>query len=1000
MTATSDNEKYESGSEWRRWDPHIHAPGTLLNDEFHGDWGGFLEKIQETSRAEVLGITDYFCIETYREVRRRKDKGEFETVKMIFPNVEMRLNVPTYQDRGVNIHLLFSPDDPNHESEILRLLGQLYWDIDLKNYPCTLEGLAALGRAYNPKQQNEDAAIREGANQFKVNLRDLKRLFRDEKWMQKNCLVAISVKSGDGTSGLRGDSSFVTARTEIERFADIIFSSNPSQREFWLGLKPGCDRKFIEHNYRFLKPCLHGSDAHKSERVTPDLERYCWIKGDPTFETLRQAVLEPELRVWLGESYPSHKVPSDSIALVRTQDTPWLTNNEIQLNSGLVAIIGARGSGKTALADIIARATRALDWSDKDAFLRRASTPKDYIGKGAVFLYWLDGEEGSAWLRRQEGEPERSPDPSQVRYLSQHFVEQLCSAEGLATQLRKEMERVIFDKTDPTEKLETDSFEELADVSLTAVRARRQDLRDSISRASQLIVQEDALISRLPNMRKEAEELKKNVDKDNRALAALLPKGMEDRARRLVAVQKASTEVEGLVEGLNKCRRIIGDLEREAAHVRDFIEPNRLREMREDFREAALTDEQWDQFRMVFVGDVDSVLGQAKQQADRAINLATNGEPTVELDRTRPLNEWPLNALRAARETLTKEVGIDKGKRQKYEQLEKAVADQNSSLRRLEGEIKNAEGASERRKALIDSRRVTYAQIFDTFVEEQDVLERLYAPLRRELADATGALSKLRFSVNRYVDLLGWERNGEALFDLRKDSAFQGHGGLRTKAEKFLLQSWLRGSAEDVTTAMDDFRKEYWKEMQKAIPNDVADRATWYQKVAEWLYGTSHIDIDYGIEYEGTAIEQLSPGTRGIVLLLLYLAVDVSDRRPLIIDQPEENLDPNSVFAELVPHFRNAKGRRQIIIVTHNANLVVNTDADQVIVAEASRTYEQGLPTINYRCGSIENDAIRRCVCETLEGGERAFLERERRYRLRWEDKSEFGGELLKNKTS
>ena len=74
--------------------------------------------------------------------------------------------------------------------------------------------------------------------------------------------------------------------------------------------------------------------------------------------------------------------------------------------------------------------------------------------------------------------------------------------------------------------------------------------------------------------------------------------------------------------------------------------------------------------------------------------------------------------------------------------------------------------------------------------------------------------------------------------------------------------------------------------------------------MAVWLYDTSHITVQYGIEYEGVAIEQLSPGTRGVVLLLLYLAVDRQDLRPLIIDQPEENLDPNSVFEELVPHFR------------------------------------------------------------------------------------------------
>ena len=90
------------------------------------------------------------------------------------------------------------------------------------------------------------------------------------------------------------------------------------------------------------------------------------------------------------------------------------------------------------------------------------------------------------------------------------------------------------------------------------------------------------------------------------------------------------------------------------------------------------------------------------------------------------------------------------------------------------------------------------------------------------------------------------------------------------------------------------------------------------------------------------------------------------------------------MFQELVPQFREARKRRQVIIVTHNANLVVNTDADQVIVAKSAQLDSGGLPQISYQCGSLENAAIRKLVCEILEGGERAFLERERRYRLRW----------------
>jgi energy-coupling factor transporter ATP-binding protein EcfA2 len=114
----------------------------------------------------------------------------------------------------------------------------------------------------------------------------------------------------------------------------------------------------------------------------------------------------------------------------------------------------------------------------------------------------------------------------------------------------------------------------------------------------------------------------------------------------------------------------------------------------------------------------------------------------------------------------------------------------------------------------------------------------------------------------------------------------------------------------------------------------------------------------------------------------LYLALDDADDRPLIIDQPEENLDPKSVFDELVSLFIKAKTRRQVIIVPHNANLVVNTDADQIIVAEAGAHPDGGLPAITYIAGGLEDFDIRKAVCDILEGGEKAFRERARRMRV------------------
>jgi energy-coupling factor transporter ATP-binding protein EcfA2 len=153
----------------------------------------------------------------------------------------------------------------------------------------------------------------------------------------------------------------------------------------------------------------------------------------------------------------------------------------------------------------------------------------------------------------------------------------------------------------------------------------------------------------------------------------------------------------------------------------------------------------------------------------------------------------------------------------------------------------------------------------------------------------------------------------------------------------------------------------------------MAEFRAWSEQFAHWLFGTEHITVRYEIAYDCVDIRKLSPGTPGIVLLLLYLALDDSDDRPLIIDQPEENLDPKSVFDELVALFIAAKAKRQVIMVTHNANLVINTDADQIIVAERARI----------RPAVFRLSVMWQGVCDILEGGEAAFSERARRLRVR-----------------
>lgn len=356
----------------------------------------------------------------------------------------------------------------------------------------------------------------------------------------------------------------------------------------------------------------------------------------------------------------------------------------------------------------------------------------------------------------------------------------------------------------------------------------------------------------------------------------------------------------------------------------------------------------------------------------------TEDLPTVELSR-----------LKAEMACLEQIIGGEAVVRKQYTVLSARISQENAALIALEERLLDVQGAAGRRKTLQVEREGSYGRVFGAIVSQQNELTAMYAPLLARLQKSSGTLHKLSFTVTRVFDVDGWgEVAEEKLIDRRKSGPFTGRGTLIGLANAELKLAWEKGNAPQVQAAMTAFVTKYWKDFLIHAPYatiETSEYRAWLKQFAHSLYSTDHIAVRYEIEYDGVDIRKLSPGTRGIVLLLLYLALDDADDRPLGIDQPEENLDPKPVFDELVSLFVEAKGKRQVIIVTHNANLVINTDADQIIIASAGSHTAGGLPPIAYVAGGLEDANIRKEVCNILEGGEEAFRERARRPRVRLE---------------
>lgn len=987
------------GSEWRRWEPHIHAPGTVMNNQFSGPtmWSDYLTALEKAAPIiEAIAVTDYYVTDTYEEVLRHKAAGRLPATKLIFPNVELRLDVATARGGFVNLHLFVSPEDPKHVEELQRLLSRLQFNVMQDRFDCTRADLIRLGKKADPNITDDNAALAYGANQFKVNFQKLREVFSESGWAKKNILIAVAGGATDGTSGVR-EAADQTIRREIEGFARVIFASSPAQREFWLGQRDLAPDE-MRVRYGGLKPCLHGSDAHKLDDVaSPFGDRFSWIKGGLEFDALRQACIDPGGRAHVGAEPPASATPSQVISGIQILDAPWMTTPVIPLNPGLVAIVGARGSGKTALADMIAagcdsisdEAWNAEEWANP-SFLIRA---RPLVGDGKVKVSWASGEPS---IRALDGSDANGPfSYERVRYLSQQFVEELCSSSGLTDGLLREIERVIFEAHPDDARDGTLDFAELLDHRASRHRLAREREAEAVSQISERIGTELEKEKLIATYEGQVAQKKKLVDAYTADRAKLVSAGSEKRAQRHTELAGAANQIRAKLRQFAGQRQTFLAMQDEVKDLRRNQAPEALRQAQSRHTHSGMSAEQWASFLLDYKGPVDNDLAGYVKWVDGEIAKLKGSTPAPSDPNTpyfrddADLSTLSQAVLEAEMARLEKLVSADKETQRRYTALSGSIATETAALQTLTDKLKDAQGARDRARELQTQREEAYGRAFDALVAEQTVLEDLYAPLMARLAAASGTLKKLSFSVTRVANVEQWASEAEdGLIDLRKAGAFRGKGTLLQKANEVMKGAWETGDSDAVIAAMAEFRRLYQKDLLDHSPvahTDQAEFRAWSKRFAQWLFSTDHIAIRYGIDYDGVDIRKLSPGTRGIVLLLLYLALDDSDNRPLVIDQPEENLDPKSVFDELVHLFIEAKAHRQVIMVTHNANLVINTDADQIIIADAGPHPHGSLPPISYRSGGLENAEIRKAVCDILEGGEGAFQERARRLRVRLE---------------
>jgi ABC-type lipoprotein export system ATPase subunit len=1021
---------FERGSEWRQWDLHIHTPASFhwKGKKFDGDPNSDAnraivdEMITAINTAEpaVFALMDYWTFDGWLALRRRlKEAGAPKLTKKVFPGIELRLMAP--MAARLNAHVLFSDEV---DDQVLQDFKAAL-TVEFVTRPLSDASLVLLARAvsedklmhhgFKKAEVDADAAVAllAGSTIAEINCDSYKNAI--DKVPNGHALGFMPYDTNDGLADVKWKDHYAYF-FGLVKTSTIFESRSPDIRSAFVGEETPGNVKFIKNFQQALgnvpRLVVSGSDAHCFVGVKGDNDKRgygdfpsnkaTWIKADPSFHGLLQAIMEPAKRSFIGER-PQKLVEIaenktffiDRVSIAKnlgaTSLGAWLDGTNLPLNSDLVAIIGNKGSGKSALADVIAllgnsRQKAHFSFLKKDRFRGKSGEPaKNFVAT----LTWLDASKEE---RNLNDDP---PDDKVelVRYIPQGHFEELCNAHisGKSNSFENELRAVIFSHAGDSIRLGALDFDQLIEQQESSFRHQLNEFRKDLHRLNQEITTfEDQL---QPEVRSGLQELlvqkTRQIDEHNK----IKPEPMTKPAAELShEQQQAATSLEGISAKLKTLEEAAT-----ANATSDSTLAGKLKAIQNVRERLRLLDRSYNQF----LEDTSKDLITLGLKASDLATLRLNQEALDQLATLIPEEQAKLKLA-------TEGAGVEKAKllieqatlktklnapQLLYQQNLKAIEgwtaklaeligtpDAPETLKGLQARIAQLDGLPDLLAGHREQRVKLAGEIFDILDAQRKAREELFKPVQ-DLIQSNSLIRdeyKLQFqaTLGGSADIVA-----ASLFTLIKQNSgeFRGedesYGAIRKLAEQhdFNVRADLLGF---VAQLHDKIALAASGGKSTVGIDSVLRKDKLASEVYDLLFGLSFLEPRYSLLFQDAQIEQLSPGQRGALLLIFYLLVD-KGRNPIILDQPEENLDNETVVSLLVPVLTEAKKRRQIIMVTHNPNLAVVCDAEQVIWSMFDR---KKASKISYLAGSIENPAINGHVVTVLEGTMPAFNNRSNKY--------------------
>ncbi len=906
--------KFTKGSEWRKWDLHIHTPKTKINDNFKKKdnediWKTFCTKI-EKSDVSVFGITDYFSVENYF-IFIEKHKHYFPlSKKVFFPNIELRLEVSVNKSaEEVNIHIIFSNSVSITKSKIEEFLLKLDTNIKLNDAVISCKNLTT-------KSDYEKAGVKH----------DFIRMKLKEVFGKDECYLIIAAANN---TGLRPDTSSprkLNISDEIDKVCDGFFGSKQNI-DYYLNTE-----RYETQEKAKPKPVISGCDAHsfndidnylgkkvvktnKKTKTDETIKNITWIKADPTFDGLRQIKFEPEDRIAIQENKPEEKAGYHVIDLITlNEDEFW--KQKIHLNENLNTIIGGRATGKSNLLKILAKKinTKVKTTSQND--FKIIEREKRFIDERLKYceVKWKDDE-----VDKQRD----------IDYFPQSYMYELASD----NQERDNLIRKIIKDFDTEQLLENYQL----------------FLKKNKTIISNLLLNIFSINEECIEIQKSIKQLgdRKGVESE---ITSLTNRISNSKISISVEVRKKYESISKIIfEKENRIKEIVADiLQLKQILIQDIFDSSI------QYSFSSLSEN----LRMEISYDFDLIKKETelkwKDKINKRIETLTSEQENLkkEVEEKKRLSEYQL--------------GVKSIKsNDQYKELSERITIEQTKLI----EVKSIEN---KLKTKISERDGLLSQIIKSHLQyKKQILE-----LKNNLSITNNDI-EIQTIVNFNKD------NINKFLTSRLNQM----GGYR--------QNFISNFTKNYEDKTED---ECTKFLKKALRQEIDYKAgNNNENVVSELLSTNWFEVSFDLIYQNDAFDNMSQGKQAFVILKLLL--EFSNKKcPILIDQPEDSLDNRAIYNELVKYIVKKKKERQIILVTHNANVVVSADAEQIIVANQNGHKNKNTENVKFQyvTGSLEHtipkdnrneiillsQGIREHVCEILEGGNEAFKKRENKYNL------------------